>query len=334
MRPVVLVVLCGLVSGSSAIADDGDWRASVFPERAYDFGVVARGSRIRHAFPVVNRTNSEIRIVDWKTKCGCTDVKVGARVIPPGAQTTIEATLDTTKFQGHKASGLRVMIDRPAWDEIDLNLTCFIRSDLTMAPGQVDFGVVRRSGQKPTSTLVLTYAGGRRDWEVTALKTQTGRIKAEAKELGRTADGRVQWQITTTFDPAGPTGFYKDEITVVSNDPGNREFPISVAANVQGAISITPSIINFGTMQPGQTITKVVHVRSTSPFAITKLEASGKELETRQGNEGSAPLHAVNLTFHAPATPGPVHVTLDVATDLKDEPAARLKTFANVAGAQ
>src|SRR4051812_48571022 len=75
------------------------WVETIFPERAYDFGTVARGSKIRHAFRLVNRTGQDVRIADWRTKCGCTEVRVGARVIPPGTQTVIEAVLDTTKFQ-------------------------------------------------------------------------------------------------------------------------------------------------------------------------------------------------------------------------------------------
>ena len=332
IAPLLLVVSLGGMAGP-VVAFDGDWRTVVFPERAYDFGVVARGSRIRHAFPVVNRTNSEIRIVDWKTKCGCTDVKVGAKVIPPGAQTTIEATIDTTKFQGFKASGLRLMIDRPVWEEIDLNLTCVIRGDLTLAPGLFDFGVVRRSAKPPTAVLTLTYAGGRSDWEITGLKTQTAAVKAEAKELSRTADGQIHWRITATLQPGAAPGFFKDEVTVISNDPANAAFPISVAANIQSAVTVTPSIINFGTLQPGQTVSKVIHVRSGSPFSISKLASSGKEVEPKEAKDGPAVDHVVTLVLQAPTTLGPFHAMIDVQTDLKDEPPARIKTFANVSAA-
>src|SRR5262245_10702548 len=133
MRAFWVFFALAVCSGSSAGAlrsGDSDWRTTVFPERTHDFGNVARGSRIRHAFPVINRTTTEIRIADWRTKCGCTDVRVGARVIPPGTQTTVEATIDTTRFQGYKASGLTLVLDRPAFDQIDLNMTCFIRGDV------------------------------------------------------------------------------------------------------------------------------------------------------------------------------------------------------------
>ena len=121
--------------------------SSVFPERAFDFGTVARGSKVHHTFKLLNRTNQEIHIADWRTKCGCTEVRVGAREIPPGTQTIIEAVIDTTKFQGYKASGLTLVIDRPSFVEVDLNLTCFIQGEIVLNPGQVDFGIVRHASQ-------------------------------------------------------------------------------------------------------------------------------------------------------------------------------------------
>src|SRR5262245_58177444 len=177
---------CLSIATGSNCRGQSDWLNSVFPERAYDFGTVARGSQIRHAFPIVNGTNQDIRIADWRAKCGCTDVKVGARVIPPGTQTTVEATINTTNFQGYKPSGLTLILDRPVFAEVNLDLTCFIRGDIIMNPGQFDFGTMRRSATKqPSSSLTLTYAGGRPDWDIVQMKTRTDKVKAVAREVGR-----------------------------------------------------------------------------------------------------------------------------------------------------
>src|SRR4051812_4406645 len=142
-----------------------DWVSTAFPERAFDFGTVARGSKVLHTFKLLNRTNQDIHIADWRTKCGCTEVRVGAREIPPGTQTVIEAIVDTTKFQGYKASGLTLVIDRPRFVEVDLNLSCFIQGEIILNPGQVDFGIVRR-GTKPVVTLTMKYTGGRPDFAI------------------------------------------------------------------------------------------------------------------------------------------------------------------------
>jgi hypothetical protein len=331
MRQILTISALVLgISGGAVRAGNSDWLSVVFPERAHDFGTVARGSQIRHSFPVVNRTNAELRIATWRTKCGCTDVRVGARVIPPGTQTTIEATIDTTKFQGYKASGLTLVIDRPTFVEIDLNLSCYIRGDITLAPGQFDFGFFRRSDRLPSASLTVTYSGGRSDWEITDMKTETAKVKAEAKEISRTADGQIHWRVTANLQPGLGDGYFKDEITLVTNDPTVKAIPISVVANVKGAVSVTPSIVNFGQVQAGTTVSKVVHVRSSSPFAITKLAATRTELDPKDSNNGSFNDHTLNLRLKVPDTAGPYHAVVKIETDLKDEPPSQIKTFATV----
>ena len=321
---------CSGLANAAARADQPPWVAQVFPERTHDFGNVARGSQVRYSFPVVNRTDMEVRIVDWKTKCGCTNVRVGSRVIPPGTQTTIEATIDTTRFQGQKASGLTLSIDRPVVTEIDLNMNCFIRTDITLAPGLIDFGVVRPSAKPSTAALTLNYAGGRPGWEIADMKTQTAKVKAVAKELGRTADGRIQWHVRATLEPGLSTGYFKDEITLITNDSPPQTIPISVVANVQSAVSVTPSIINFGSLKPGQSVSKVVRVRSSSPFSITRLSGSQPSLQAIEEQTGSAPDHTVNITLKAPDLSGPFHAVLKIESDLKDEPPSQIKTFATI----
>ncbi len=325
-----LIIVLSSLAPAAAKAAQADVLASVFPERSFDFGNVARGSQLRHAFQVVNRTNSDIRIADWKTKCGCTDVKVGARVIPPGTKTTVEATIDTTRFQGPKASGLILVIDRPVYDEVHLNVTCYIRGDITLVPGQLDFGVVRRSEKLPSTSLTLTYAGGRSDWAITAMKTHTPKVKAEAKEQIRTSNGPIQWLITATLQPELSNGTFKDEITLVTNDSPPQTIPISVVANIQSAVTVLPSIINFGPIRAGESATKVVHVRSSSSFRITNLAADTSDLLAADKEAGAARDHAVSITLKAPAVAGPFHGVVTFESDISDEPAAHLKTFATI----
>jgi hypothetical protein len=94
---------------------------------------------------------------------------------------------------------------------------------------------------------------------------------------------------------------------------------------------VTPSIVNFGQVRAGETVSKVVHVRSTTPFSITKLAATRTELEPHDSNSGSGTDHALNLKLKVPDTAGPYHAVVKIETDLKDEPPAQIKMFATVA---
>jgi hypothetical protein len=256
-------------------------------------------------------------------------VHVGAKVIPPGTQTTVEATIDTSRFLGFKPSGLTLRFDQPAFVVVDLNLTCFIRGDIVMNPGQIDFGIVRRDKLTPAA-LTLTYAGGRSDWEVTKMNTKSSKVKAELRELNRTADGQINYTLTATLQPGISNGYFRDEITLVTNDQQSPTIPISVVANIASSVSVTPSIINFGGVHPGQSVAKTVLVRSAEPFSITKLSPSSESIQASETTKGPVPLHTLNLTFKASDKTGPDHATLTIETDLKEEPPAVLKTFATV----
>ena len=283
-----LIILAGAGSGGGAFGQGMDWLDAALPERAHDFGTVARGSLLRYAFPLVNRSDQEIRINNWRPMCGCTNVNVGAKVIPPGTQTTIEVTVDTTKFSGPKPSGLTLIFERPTFANVDLRTSCFIRSDIVTNPGLVDFGIFRRTGQMPSATLTVTYAGGRPDWDVVKMKTHSANVTAKGEPI-RTVDGQVNFTLTATLEPGVPNGYFKDEITLVTNDPTTPTIPIAVVANIQSAVALTPSIINFGQVRPGQSVSKTVLVRSSQAFSITDLKASQDELQSVDKTTGATP---------------------------------------------
>jgi hypothetical protein len=330
--PILLVFACGLgASGGPARAQD--WINTVFPSREHDFGTVARGSKVAHSFKVVNTTKDEIHIVTYQAKCGCTEVKLGAQTIPPGTQTVIEAVIDTTKFQGHKASGLTLVIDRPQYVQVDLNLNCFIRGDLTLNPGQADFGTVNRTG-KPAIDMVLTYAGGQADWAITKMQTLSPHVTARLTEQGRSAGGQVNYGLSVTLNPTAPVGFLKDEITLFTNDPSSPTIPVSVTANVQSNVTVTPAVMTLGQVRPGETIKKTVLVRSPQPFKVVGIKSNKPALTAAPTGDAAKALHSVTISFTAPDQPGPFHGVVELETDVKDEPPSKLSAFATVVPVQ
>ena len=334
MQPVSprgMIVLVLVLLGSNAQAQS--WVDSVLPERSFDMGTVARGSKVRHSFVLANRLDQPVRILNWQTKCGCTEVKVGAKEIPPGTQTVIEAVIDTTKFVGHKPSGLKLILGKPSYAEVDLNLSCFIRGDLTLTPGSADLGVIARAAgaAKPSVTLRMKYVGGYTNWGITKIQTKNPKLVAKAEELSRTQTGQVEYLLTATLDPSDLNGYFKDEITLFTNDASSPTIPVSVTANIQAAFTVSPSPLILGPLKPGQVVKKTLLVRSAQSFKLTGVTPSNEDFASAgESNDVAKPLHTVNLTFTAPTVTGPYHSVIEIATDLKDEPPARITAFANV----
>ncbi len=228
------------------------WYDAIIPEKSHDLGTVARGSKLHYVFKIVNTTSYDVHILTGKPKCGCTDYKLGAHDIPSGTQTTVEVTLDTTRFVGYKPSGLTLVFDRPYYQEVDLNLTSFIRSDVILSPGMADFGIIPR-GTARSVVLNLTYYGRRPDWSVTKLTTVSDHVSAELREQSRAPGSAVQYQLSVTLKASAPAGFFKDEITLATNDPESPSIPVSVTAEIQAAVTIAPSsVLNLGRLRRGR----------------------------------------------------------------------------------
>ena len=326
LAALAVVVACN-PGPAGAQGPAGNWYDNLVPERSFNFGTVARGSKLKHSFEFINTSKYDVHIADTRAKCGCTDVKLGARSVPPGTKTVIEATLDTTKFVGYKPSGLTLVIDQPQFLEIDLALACFIRGDVLVNPGIADFGVVAR-GTGPQVAMNFTYAGGQANFQVTDIKTLGTGVSAKITETGR-AGGQVQYQIVATLDPKVSPGFFKDELRLYTTDPNSPQIPISVAANVQAAVTLVPSTLVLGQIKAGTTVTKDILVRSSKPFKVVKATSKGGEA-TAPADEGSTILHKMKITVKAPAASGPFNAVFEVSTDLAGEPSAKLPLFATV----
>ncbi len=326
--PFLIVVATCLGAGPSAVRAQ-DWVNAVFPSREHDFGTVARGSKVHHSFKVVNTTNQEIHILTYRTKCGCTEVKLGAQTIPPGTQSVVEAVIDTTKFTGNKQSGLVLVIDRPQYTEVDLSLSCFIRADLTLNPGGVDFGLVNRTS-KPAVELLLTYVGGQPDWAIMRAQTLSPHVSARLVGPSRAVGGGVTYALTATLSPTAPVGSFKDEITLTTNDPSSPTIPVSVTATVQSNVSVSPSVINLGQVRAGSEVRKTILARSSQPFKLVGVRGSRPELSAPTPGSEMKAVHPIAFSFKAPTQPGPFHAVLEIETDVKDEPPAKVSAFATV----
>ncbi|MEI7923494.1 MAG: DUF1573 domain-containing protein [Planctomycetota bacterium] len=306
-----------------------EWIPTVFPDKTYDFGTVAKGSKLRHSFKVVNSTDKEIHISGYRTKCGCTEVKIGADTIPPGTQTTIEATLDTTKFQGVKASGLTLIVDRPSFTEIDLNMNCFIRGDVLLTPGQVDFGQVTRT-DGPSQVLTFQYLGGNPDFKITGSHHISPRLKVRVTEQNRSV-GQVNYQLNATLTADSKLGFYKDQITLKTNDPASPEIPIFVTAQIQGLLTASPSVLNLGTVAKGASVQKTVIIKSDKPFKLTETKSSKGEVSAKPNSAtANQSVQTLTITYKAPAQAGPDHAILELTSDISNEPPAKVNFFATV----
>ena len=131
---------CGLflLAGSPLVAQQ--WATRMFETTEHDFGTVARGAKVEYRFVLSNIFLEDVHVLDARSSCGCTSLRIENPSLKTYAQGAIVAIFNTTAFQGQHGATVTVVIDKPFYAEVQLHVSGFIRSDVQIEPGSVQMG--------------------------------------------------------------------------------------------------------------------------------------------------------------------------------------------------
>lgn len=329
-RPLSVVAIAAVMSllqVSAAQAEyDPYWAAKMFEITEFKFGSVAKGADAAITIKVKNFYKEDIQITNLATGCGCVSWSDITRsdppperlpiVIPSGQNRTLTLRLNTIQYDGERKSKATVTLyDALHGQEkiVDFPVTAFIRKDVVITPGAINFGTVDL-GSGGERKVQITYAG-RHDWKLSQPKAANPNLTAELVEVSRreisVAYSQVTYELTVKLKPQAPMGMLRDQVLMLTDDAANTQVPVMVEAKIEADITITD--LQFGSVAPGTAKTERVVIRGKKPFAI---EANGLQRETKNSkledeafkvklDTANATFHNLPVTFTAPNVPGP-----------------------------
>jgi hypothetical protein len=211
--------------------------------------------------------------------------------------------------------------------DVRLTVSSFIRQDIVLNPGAVQFGTLTR-GHELTKELDVEYAGGN-DWRIQSVTNPNRNLQVKCDELFR-SPGRIGYKLTVTLKPDAPAGSIRDSLILETNDSVSPHVPVLVSAQVQPDLIVTPSNLSFGTVKPGQTVTRHVLLRGKNPFRVTKVSGADDRFQF-EGAESTQAFHKLSVRFTgASDQAGAVETTFRIETNLPDDPWAEIKATAQV----
>jgi hypothetical protein len=306
---IVAVTLFGLAVSSASAQQ---WADKMFKERSHDFGAVARGAKSEHRFELTNLYKEDIHIAGVRTSCGCTTPRIEKETLKTWEKSAIIAHFNTNSFTGHKSATVTVTIDKPYYAEVQLQVKGFIRSDIVFDPGEVNFGNI--DPEKPMQKLVKVTFAGRSDWEIVDVRSANARFEVELSDAERNG-GRVTYNMLVRLTPGSPAGYLRDQLTVVTNDSSLKNIPLMVEGTVESLLTLSPSSLFLGVLEPGQKVTKQLVVRSKKPFKVVDVKCSDDCFEFTSSDEVKT-LHIIPVTYTADDHPGDISQQIEIVTDV------------------
>lgn len=315
---VAILAILMMNTGAYATSQSTQWALKMFEETSHDFGVVARGSDVRHRIQIKNIYKETIHIADVKTSCGCTAAKPSKYTLKSLETAYIEIVMNTKKFTHKKESSITITFDAPQRAEVRIPIAAYIRTDVVIEPGSVNFTSVDK-GAGAEQTISISYAG-RADWHLRGVENLPSYLKAEVSEQSRTRKF-VQYHLKITLDKQAAIGQFRNQISLVTDDSSSPRIPLLVEGEVVSDIVVNPGVVSFGVLAPGQEKTSNVVIRGKQPFKITKVECESDlhAFKVRMP-EDTKSVHVIPLTISTPQGAGTLVETFTVTIDGRDEP--------------
>ncbi len=168
MRIPILAISLSILLGaaSSGKGQEQDWAKAMFSETSHDFGVVAAGAKVEYKFTIENIYEEDAHIKSVQSSCGCTTAKIDKQSLKTWdkAELTAVVNTDTRQFYGRKDTTIKVKFDLPFEAEVQVHIHAYIRRDVVVLPGIVQFGSVGQ-GTAMEKKVSVSYAG-RDDWRI------------------------------------------------------------------------------------------------------------------------------------------------------------------------
>jgi len=321
------VALLGMILTWAEAASAQEWARKMFETLEHDFGVVVRGAKTEFEFVLTNPYIEDVHIASVRSTCGCTTPRIKKEWLKTYEKSAIVATFNTHLFIGSKGATLTVTFDKPFYAEVQLQVRGYIRSDVVFSPPSVELGEVD-AGETVERKLDIHYVG-RSDWQILEVRTPHPGLKAELAETSRDG-GEVRYRLTVRTEGEMPTGYYQDQLILITNDRMHSQLPVPVEGRIRSGITISPASLFLGVVEPNQKVTKKVVVRASRPFRILSISSDADCFEFSPPDNTPKTVHIVPITFTAGKEPGKVSHIIRIQTDLSAETTPSVSAYAVV----
>ncbi len=292
----------------------------MFDHTSHDFGMVARGAKVEHRFPLENIYLEDVHIASATPSCTCTSVKITQHHLKTYEKAEIIATINTRQFTGRKDATIRVVLDQPFPAEVQLHTYAYIRTDVVLQPGSVQFGSVPE-GTAAERTLSLSHAGASQ-WQVVGVECGNPYLQVQVVP-GPQSAGQVNYTLKFQLKPNTPPGYLRQYVTLLTNDETKQAQRVLVAVEgvVVPTVTISPSPLALGLVRPGGKAVKNLVIHAQQPFRILGIDCPNDRFKfaSREKLDVASTLHVLGVTFAAGETPGKIEGAIRIRTDLGGE---------------
>jgi ribosomal protein S18 acetylase RimI-like enzyme len=298
---------------------------ALFVATQLDAGDVWRGEDARYVFRIRNSGDSPLEI-DAKPTCGCTVANFD-KVIAPGAEGKIEASIHTTNFKGKLEKTIEFSSNDADLPAKNLVMTANVRSAIEVSPSETPLIGLKTAGA--TTQELEIRIGGKDPIHVTRAACSAPYASAKVDPIP-SATGSA-YKVTLTIDPAAPMG--RSAFLVTAFTDSAHEPQVNITAVCEKGIVVMPASAYLGTLGPQTALPvnqSLTISRRDGKVGIQKIEGGSPELEVKPVASEDGKQVRLQLTYRGGWPAGLIQRKIVVHTDDPAQPTIEIPVMANV----
>ncbi len=232
-----------------------------FTNHMHDFGNVYRGAKVSYKFQFVNAGSGPVAITGVHAACGCTaaEIEKGKEYVP-GESGFIEVSFNSADFQGRVVKSVTVMTSEKLLPDRVLTVKADVKSEIEVMPPIADFGPV--VNPLATSSEIVISPIGKFELKISKVEFNVKLLTVTAVPNGK------ETKLLIKLNAEVPTGFFKETVLVHTNSTYLPIIEIPVRADIKGNVDFSPSYIEFGAIQPSETVKRSLTLKYGNPVKV------------------------------------------------------------------
>lgn len=335
-RQTSVVLAAAVIVAVTAFAQTGTAPSLEVPSKIIDAGVVSQGVVVDAVFDLVNEGDATLVVKAVRPTCGCTVADFDEE-IAPGATGHVAAKLDTKDFAGPISKSILVMTDDPQNPTVTLVIKADIRPFIEILPRPlIRFNAVLH--EPMNQTFIVVGADPEKDVSIRSVESSVPFIETSMRPLGAdelvAGKSKTQYEVTLSLKDDAPVGPVNAVLSVNTDLKEAPTVPVKVYGVVRALIHVTPSQIQFGSVEaktrPGRNLIVVNNRTDGTAVQVTGAKVDDPAFNAQVTTIEEGRRYQVTVVVKPDADPGTRDATLTLTTTDKDFPAVTVPVRANL----
>jgi len=218
-----------------------------------------------------------------------------AKDVPPGGVGEVKATFLSKGFQGKVKKTLTVETNDPDNPRTGLSIFGEVIAEVMVTPRNINFrNVSKDSPPKPIHLEIKLREG--KGLKIKEVSTDNPSIVLE--EQKRTENEALY---SVSLADKLPTGRLAGKIIVKTDSKKSPTTQVPCYAFVQGRVKISPQLVSFGVIRPGESSTRDITLSSTgnAPFSVDRVKATTDAITTEILPDKEGEVYRLRVTYNA-----------------------------------